>query len=79
VEGVHGKCKTCGREKGHIPEAYVTRMEELRRLDSHYYEDEGTWSEWCGFYAGILILFIVLVVFVWAVYADQDVGDLDEL
>mmetsp|Transcript_81190 Transcript_81190/g.225992 ORF Transcript_81190/g.225992 Transcript_81190/m.225992 type:complete len:126 (-) Transcript_81190:235-612(-) len=74
-------CKTCRRPRGHNPEKYQKRLEELRQWtcpqDYAPYEEDTSWP-W-GLIIGLIILFCVIALLAWAAYEDQKEFMMDNL
>mmetsp|Transcript_83736 Transcript_83736/g.217999 ORF Transcript_83736/g.217999 Transcript_83736/m.217999 type:complete len:124 (+) Transcript_83736:60-431(+) len=75
-------CITCGRARGHDPEKYRKRLQEIRKWNGHgdsEYDDEFRWSDSWGLILGLLLLAVIIGLLVWAYYEDQKeaLGDQD--
>mmetsp|Transcript_49965 Transcript_49965/g.115985 ORF Transcript_49965/g.115985 Transcript_49965/m.115985 type:complete len:129 (-) Transcript_49965:108-494(-) len=66
-------CRTCGRPRGHEPERYRKRLEEIRSWNNGAAgSDNYTGSEpWWGLIAGLVLLLVIAGVLAWALYEDQ--------
>jgi len=69
-------CKTCNRPRGHKPDKYFQRLNELHQMDpsfddNYFQNEESSWSDYWGLILGLILLAVILAVLSWAIYEDS--------
>mmetsp|Transcript_19765 Transcript_19765/g.45864 ORF Transcript_19765/g.45864 Transcript_19765/m.45864 type:complete len:114 (+) Transcript_19765:88-429(+) len=72
-------CMTCGRPRGHKPEKYHQRLQEIRTWSamadggySNVPDDEGGLSDSWGLILGVVMLLAIVALLVWAYIQDEN-------
>mmetsp|Transcript_65661 Transcript_65661/g.122412 ORF Transcript_65661/g.122412 Transcript_65661/m.122412 type:complete len:116 (-) Transcript_65661:154-501(-) len=70
-------CMTCGRPRGHKPEKYHQRLQEIRSWSAmaeggYQPDDEGGLSDSWGLILGIVMLLAIIGLMVWAYIQDEN-------
>mmetsp|Transcript_53502 Transcript_53502/g.148325 ORF Transcript_53502/g.148325 Transcript_53502/m.148325 type:complete len:132 (-) Transcript_53502:113-508(-) len=69
------KCRTCGRDRGHNPEKYRARLQEIRQWslpsDAALSEEGSGCGESWGLAVGLCMLAAIVSLLAWAFYEDQ--------
>ena len=68
------KCRTCGRPRGHVPDKYNQRLNEIKqwKMPQDYdYGDGSSWTDSWGLIVGLILLMCIIGLLAWAFYEDQ--------